>query len=56
MALPPSISHGEALIRELKSHPEFAKEYLLAAQKEENEEVRAIAYRHLAAARGETQP
>lgn len=54
MTQPNSISHDAALVRELQSNPEFAQEYQRAADQEENVEARAIAYRHLAAARGET--
>ncbi len=54
MTQPCSISHDAALLRELKSHPEFVQEYERAADEEEHDEARAIACRHLAAARGET--
>jgi len=49
----PSISHNEALIRELRTDPEFAAEYLRAALEEDDEPaVLLIALRHIAEARG----
>jgi len=49
----PSISHDEALIRELRADPEFAAEYLRAALEEDDEPaVLLIALRHIAEARG----
>lgn len=48
-----SVSHDEAVIRRLRSDPEFAAEYLKAAL-EDNDEPRVflVALRHLAQARG----
>ncbi len=48
-----SISHDEALVRELRESPEFAEEYLQAAL-DEGEEPQALllALRHLAEAKG----
>lgn len=49
----PSISHDEALIRELRTDPEFAAEYLRAALEEDDEpSVLLIALRHIAEVRG----
>ena len=48
-----SISHDEALIRELRQSPEFAAEYLRAALEDDDEpEVLLIALRRIAEARG----
>jgi probable addiction module antidote protein len=48
-----SISHDEALIRELRDDPEFAAEYLRAALEDDGEPgVLLIALRHIAEARG----
>lgn len=55
MTQPCSIPHDAALIQELKSHPEFVQEYQRAADEDVHEEARAIAYRHLTAACGETR-
>jgi probable addiction module antidote protein len=48
-----SVSHDEAMVRQLREDPEFAVEYLRAAL-EESEEPKAllIALRHLADAKG----
>lgn len=49
----PSISHDEAIIRELRASPEFAEEYLKAALEDTAEpKVLLIALRHLAEAKG----
>ena len=49
----PSISHDQAIVRELRDSPEFAKEYLQAAMEDTDEpKVLLIALRHLAEARG----
>ncbi len=49
----PSISHDQALVRELRTDPEFAAEYLKAAMAEMDEpRVLLIALRHIAEARG----
>ena len=49
----PSISHDEALVRELRANPEFAEEYLKAALEDaEDPKVLLIALRHLAEAKG----
>lgn len=48
-----SISHHEAVIRELRANPEFAVEYLKAALEEADEpEALLIALRRVAEARG----
>jgi probable addiction module antidote protein len=48
-----SISHDEAIVRELKEHPEFAAEYLKAALEDSDEpKVLLIALRRLAEAKG----
>ena len=48
-----SISHDEAMIRELRESPEFAAEYLRAALEEDDEPgVLLIALRRVAQARG----
>jgi probable addiction module antidote protein len=48
-----SISHDEAIVRELKDNPDFAEEYLKAALEDAKEmKVLLIALRHLAEARG----
>lgn len=48
-----SISHDEAMIRELRDNPEFAAEYLRAALEDDDEPgVLLIALRHIAEARG----
>jgi probable addiction module antidote protein len=48
-----SVSHEQALIRELRNDPEFAAEYLKAAIEDTDEpRVLLIALRHLAEARG----
>jgi probable addiction module antidote protein len=48
-----SISHDEAIVRELKENPDFAEEYLKAALEDAGEpKVLLIALRHLAEARG----
>lgn len=48
-----SISHDEAIVRELKENPDFAEEYLKAALKDPGEpKVLLIALRHLAEAKG----
>lgn len=48
-----SISHDEAIVRELKDNPDFAEEYLKAALEDAGEpKVLLIALRHLAEARG----
>jgi DNA-binding phage protein len=45
-----SISHDDAIVRELWEHPEFAEEYLKAALDDAGEpKVLLIALRHLAA-------
>ena len=49
----PSISHDEAMIRELRDDPKFAAEYLRAAMQESDEPgVLLTALRHVAIARG----
>ena len=48
-----SISHDEAMIRELRANPEFAAEYLKAAIEDSDEpKVLLIALRQIAKARG----
>lgn len=48
-----SISHDEAIVRELKENPEFAEEYLKAALEDSDEpKVLLLALRHLAEAKG----
>jgi probable addiction module antidote protein len=48
-----SISHDEAVIRELRDDPEFAAEYLRAALEEDDEPAALLlALRHIAEARG----
>ena len=47
-----SISHDEAMIRELRDDPEFAAEYLRAALEEDDEPAVLLALRHIAEARG----
>lgn len=48
-----SISHDEAVVRELRKDPEFAAEYLKAALEDADEpRVLLIALRHVAEARG----
>jgi DNA-binding phage protein len=48
-----SISHDEAIVKELRMNPEFAAEYLKAALEDIDEpRVLLIAMRHLAEARG----
>lgn len=49
----PSISHDEAMVRELRDNPEFAAEYLRAALEDDDEPgVLLIALRRIAEARG----
>jgi probable addiction module antidote protein len=46
-------SHHQAIVRELRDNPEFAKEYLKAALEDIDEpKVLLVALRHLAEARG----
>jgi len=53
MKLKASISHDEAIVRELKANPDFAEEYLKAALEDAGEpKVLLIALRHLAEAKG----
>lgn len=53
MARKASISHDEAIVRELRENPEFAEEYLKAALEDADEpKVLLIALRHLAEAKG----
>jgi len=48
-----SVSHDEAIVRELRENPEFAAEYLRAALEDEDEPgVLLIALRRVAQARG----
>ena len=48
-----SISHGEAMVRELRENPGFAAEYLRAALEDEDEPgVLLVALRRVAEARG----
>jgi len=48
-----SISHDEAMVRELREDPEFAAEYLRAALEDEDEPgVLLVALRRIAEARG----
>src|SRR2546428_5096599 len=48
-----SISHDEAMVRELRENPEFAAEYLRAALEDEDEpKALLIALRRIAEARG----
>ena len=48
-----SISHDEAIVRELRDNPEFAAEYLRAALEDDDEpSVLLIALRRIAEARG----
>ena len=48
-----SISHDEAMVRELRANPEFAAEYLRAALEDEDEpRVLLVALRRVAEARG----
>jgi probable addiction module antidote protein len=48
-----SISHDEAIVRELKENPDFAEEYLKAALEDAGEpKVLLLALRHLAEAKG----
>jgi probable addiction module antidote protein len=49
----PSISHDEAIVRELRDNPEFAAEYLRAALEDNDEpSVLLVALRRIAEARG----
>ena len=49
----PSISHDEALVRELRDNPEFAAEYLRSALEDKDEpRVLLIALRRIAESRG----
>lgn len=49
----PSISHDEAMVRDLKADPVLAAEYLKAALEDSDEpQVLLIALRHLAEAKG----
>lgn len=49
----PSISHDEAVIRQLREDPDFAAEYLRAALEDEDEpRVLLVALRRIAEARG----
>ena len=49
----PSISHDDAIVRELRKDCDFAVEYLKAAMEDEDEpRVLLIALRHIAQARG----
>jgi len=53
MKSPASVSHDEAMIRELREDPEFAAEYLRAALEDEDEpRVLLIALRKIAEAKG----
>lgn len=53
MKKPASISHEEALIRELRANPEFAAEYLRAALEDKDEpQVLLLALRRVAESRG----
>lgn len=47
-----SISHDEAVVRELRDDPEFAVEYLRAALEDDEPSVLLIALRRVAEARG----
>jgi probable addiction module antidote protein len=48
-----SISHDEAVVRQLRQDPDFAAEYLRAALEDEDEpRVLLVALRHIAEARG----
>lgn len=47
-----SISHDEAIVKELRADPEFAAEYLKAALDDDEPRVLLIALRHVAEARG----
>ncbi len=48
-----SVSHEDAIVRELRTNPEFAAEYLRAALEQEDEHrVLLIALRRIAEARG----
>ncbi len=47
-----SISHDEAIVKELRADPEFAAEYLKAALEDDEPRVLLIALRHVAEARG----
>lgn len=49
----PSLSHDQAMVRELRADPEFAAEYLRAALEDEDEpSVLLVALRRVAEARG----
>jgi probable addiction module antidote protein len=49
----PSLSHDQAMVRELRADPEFAAEYLRAALENEDEpSVLLVALRRVAEARG----
>ena len=49
----PSISHDDAMVRELRSHPDFAAEYVRAAlEATDDPRVLLIALRRVAEARG----
>lgn len=49
----PSISHDDAMVRELRSHPDFAAEYVRAALEDTDDpRVLLIALRRVAEARG----
>jgi len=53
MRIKASISHDEAVVRELRKDPEFAAEYLKAALEDADDPgVLLIALRHVAEARG----
>ena len=53
MKKPASISHDEAMIRELRDNPEFAAEYLRSALEDKDEpRVLLIALRRIAESRG----
>jgi probable addiction module antidote protein len=47
-----SISHDEAITRELRANPKFAEEYLKAALEDDEPKALLIALRHLADAKG----
>ncbi|MGH9450488.1 MAG: addiction module antidote protein [Terriglobia bacterium] len=49
----PSISHDEAMVRELRDHPDFAAEYLRAALEDNDEpQVLLLALRRIAESQG----
>jgi DNA-binding phage protein len=56
MKMQPSISHDTAMIKELRTNPEFAAEYLKAAEDSEESAVLAIAESRVAKAQKGASP